>query len=88
MSLHLPKREVNGTRAFIFVLANCVKIPCQIMIGNLRTLDAVLVVPLALFAGSIALLTEAYIIPHIKQKTFEQSAWFLVTVSALKLIFW
>ena len=88
MSLHLPKREVNGTRAFIFLLANCVKIPAQVMIGNLHTPDVLLVLPLALFAGSVALLTEAYAIPYINQKTFERAAWILVTFSALKLVLW
>ena len=88
MSMNLQKREVNANRAFIFVLANCVKIPCQIMIGNLHTPDVWVVLPLALFAGSVALLTEAYIIPLINQRTFERAAWFLVTLSAIKLVLW
>ena len=86
MSMNLQKREVNGNRAFIFVLANSVKIPCQIMIGNLHTPDVWVVLPLALFAGSVALLTEAYLIPLINQRTFERAAWFLVTLSAIKLV--
>ena len=86
MGLNLPKRQINGTRAFIFLLANMIKIPAQVYIGNLKFVDYLLFVPLSITAGVIALLTERFIVPKINQLVFERVAWGLVTLSALEIL--
>lgn len=67
-------------------MANAVKIPGQIILGNLTMIDINFVIPLAIVAALTALLTEAYLIAHIKQAWFERVAWIFVTISALKLV--
>jgi uncharacterized membrane protein YfcA len=84
--LKLPKRKINGTRAWLFLLANAIKIPCQILIGNLNSPDILLVLPLALIAGVTALATETFIFPYIRQALFERVSWLLVALGAIKLI--
>jgi uncharacterized membrane protein YfcA len=86
ISLALPKRYINGTRALLFTMANAIKIPGQIMLGNLKIIDLNFVIPLALIAALTALMTEAYLIAHIKQTWFERVAWILVSISAIKLV--
>lgn len=87
IQLQLPKRQLNGTRALLFLLANLVKIPAQIYLGNLELDDIFLVIPLATIAASSTFFTEAYIMPLVDQRTFERLSWALVSFGALKLIF-
>ena len=86
IELQLPKRQLNGTRAFLFLLANLVKIPAQIYLGNLDGSDMVVIIPLAILAVTSTFLTEAYIMPLVDQRTFERLSWSLVSFGALKLI--
>ena len=84
--MKLPKRKINGTRAWLFLLANAIKIPCQILMGNLNSPDILLVLPVALIAGVTALATETFIFPYIRQALFERASWLLVALGAIKLI--
>jgi uncharacterized membrane protein YfcA len=86
LSLDIHKRELNATRAYLFLIANLVKIPVQIFLGNLVFADVILVTVLILIALISTLLAERYIISFIDQKTFEFICWALVVIGALKLL--
>jgi uncharacterized membrane protein YfcA len=86
MGLHFPKRELNGTRAFLFVLANAFKIPVQMYMGNLGLSDSMDLLPLVIVGMGATVITERFIMPHIKQQAFERIAWGLVLVGAVKLM--
>jgi uncharacterized membrane protein YfcA len=86
IQLGLQKNELNGTRSCLFLLINCVKIPCQIYLGNLQFDDFVMIQFLCLLALLITFLTASYLMPFIQQANFETITWSLVVVSALKLI--
>lgn len=86
LSLDINKRELNGTRAYLFLIANLVKIPVQILLGNLVLTDVFLVTVLIIIALMSTFLAERYIISFIEQKTFEYICWALVVVGALKLL--
>jgi len=87
MSLSLPQRHFTGTRACIFVVTNCCKIPGQILLGNLRVLeDLSTVVPLCIAAVLSTYTTELFLIPRIDQPLFEKLSWCFVTFGALKLV--
>jgi uncharacterized protein len=86
LSLDIHKRELNGTRAYLFLIANVVKIPVQIVLGNLVITDIFLVTVLIIIALTSTFLAERYIISFIEQKTFEYICWALVVTGALKLL--
>lgn len=86
IQLGLTKYEMNGTRSWLFVLANLVKIPTQFMLGNLEFADAILVLPLALIAVLSTFFAAAFIVPIVDQNMFERIAWVLVIFCAMKLI--
>lgn len=87
MKLQLPKRQMNGTRAWLFFISNFCKIPGQILLGNLKLSDASTVIPLCIAAAVSTYGTELYISPKIDQKLFERLSWTLVFLGALKLIY-
>jgi uncharacterized protein len=86
MQLGLTKYELNGTRSWLFVLANTIKIPTQFILGNIQLGDSMLIVPLALIAVVFTFLSAAFVVPLVDQRIFEQIAWVLVILGALKLI--
>jgi uncharacterized protein len=75
VSLQLPKRQINGTRAWLFLISNGCKIPGQILLGNLRLSDAGTVLPLCIAAALSTYATELYIFPRIEQRLFERLSW-------------
>jgi uncharacterized membrane protein YfcA len=86
LSIELPKRELNGTRAWLFLLANLLKLPAQILMGNMALSDFSLVSALVLIAVLFTLLAERYIVPIINQTLFELISWVLVAIGAIKLL--
>lgn len=84
--LGLLKRELNGTRACVFALMNCIKIPAQIYLGNIFFSDIWQLVPLIVAAVLSTILTERYLLGLIRQQHFEEFSWILVTVGAVKLV--
>jgi uncharacterized membrane protein YfcA len=86
LSLGVQKRELNGTRAFLFLIANLIKVPVQIFLGNLVLSEIYVVVALILVALLATFITERFIISHIDQNTFEALSWSLVIIGALKLL--
>jgi uncharacterized membrane protein YfcA len=87
IELGLQKNELNGTRSCLFLLINCIKIPCQIYLGNLQFEDLLMIQSLCLVALMVTFLTASYLMPIIQQGNFETITWVLVIVSAIKLIF-
>lgn len=86
IQLGLQKNELNGTRSCLFLLINCIKIPCQIYLGNLQFTDSLIILSLCLIAILFTLMTASYLMPLIQQQSFETITWLLVIISALKLI--
>jgi hypothetical protein len=82
----LSKREINGTRAFLFLLVNFFKVPIQIYLGNLHVNDLNIIIPLGFTAIIAALLSERYLIRLIDQNTFELLSWILVLVASVKMM--
>ena len=87
LSLEIPKRELNGTRAYLFLIANIIKIPIQIFLGNLVFTDVYLVLGLIFLALASTFIAERWILVYIDQKSFEILSWTLVIVGAGKLLF-
>eukprot|EP01041_Mallomonas_annulata_P004472 gene4472-8906_t len=85
LHIGLSKRELNGTRACLFAMANAVKIPLQIFMGNIKLNDIMLLIPLISIAFVSTLLTEKYILSRLKQETFVAVTWAFVTLGAIKL---
>jgi uncharacterized membrane protein YfcA len=81
VSLQLPKRQINGTRAWLFLISNACKIPGQILLGNLRLSDAGTVLPLCIAAALSTYATELYIFPRIEQRLFERLSWGSVSLA-------
>jgi len=75
MHLQLPKRQLNGTRAWLFLISNACKIPGQLLLGNLRLSDFSLVAPLCIAAALSTYATELFIFPRIEQRLFERLSW-------------
>lgn len=86
IQLGIQKNELNGTRSCLFLLINCIKIPCQIYLGNLQFTDVMMIVSLCFIAIIFTIVTASYIMPHIQQRNFDTITWVLVIVSAFKLI--
>ena len=87
LSLEIPKRELNGTRAYLFLIANFIKTPVQIALGNLLLDDIYKVFFLVIIALVATLVAERFILNYIDQKSFEMISWVLVIVGAVKLLF-
>lgn len=87
MKLQLPKRQMNGTRAWLFFISNFCKIPGQILLGNLKLSDASTVIPLCIAAAVSTYGTELFVFPRIDQKLFERLSWSIVFLGAAKLIY-
>ena len=85
MYVSLEKRELNGTRAWIFAIMNFIKIPVQIYKGNILISDLEMLIPASLVAVAVTFITEHFVLPKINQKIFEESSWLLVIVGAYKL---
>ena len=75
IALQLPKRQLNGTRAWLFLISNACKLPGQLLLGNLRLSDFSLVVPLCIAAALSTYATELFIFPRIEQRLFERLSW-------------
>ena len=75
MGLQLPKRQLNGTRAWLFLISNACKVPGQLLLGNLRLSDWSLVVPLCIAAALSTYATELFLFPRIEQRLFERLSW-------------
>lgn len=86
IQLELPKRQLNGTRALLFLCINLVKIPAQVYLGNFELSDVSMVVPLALIGMISTFCTERFLMPFVNQTMFENVAWLLVAVGAIKLV--
>ena len=86
LSLEIPKRELNATRGYLFLIANLIKIPVQVLLGNLELSDLSTVFFLIIIALISTLIAERYIISCIDQKSFEILSWLLVVVGAGKLL--
>jgi hypothetical protein len=85
IQLQLPKRSLNGTRAILFLFINFVKIPAQVYIGNFELTDIYVVFPLCCISLISTFLTERYLMPYIDQAMFENVAWILVAIGAIRL---
>ena len=86
LKLEIPKMQMNGTRAWFFIIINCIKIPVQVRLGNLGMTQLHLLVPLVA-TGILATIVSAEVIAtRIDQKRFEQASWSFVVVGALKLL--
>jgi hypothetical protein len=86
LTLSLPKEEFNGTRASIFALINCFKIPVQGYLGNIKVNDFWMIIPLMFTALVSTFFAEAWLLPSIKQDTFKKISWLLVIIGAIKLL--
>lgn len=86
IQLKLSKRELNGTRAWIFIIANSMKLPIQILLGNLRFNDITSLILLCLVAICSTLVCESFIISLVDQIYFDKIVWLLVFIGALKLL--
>ena len=82
----LAKNELNATRAVLFVLVNCIKIPCQVYVGNLELSDGTVVIPLILISVLSTVVTARYLLPYVEQHVFERLSWSLVIIGAVKLM--
>jgi hypothetical protein len=79
MRLQLPKRQMNGTRAWLFFLSNALcKIPGQLAMGNLELADVATVAPLCAIAALSTYATELYIFPLLNQALFEKLSYGLL----------
>jgi hypothetical protein len=86
IQLDLTKRELNGTRAFLFLFVNFIKIPTQFFIGNLQVSDFTLLFKLSFIAIVSTFYTEHYVLVRINQRWFENLSWCLVFFAALRII--
>ena len=87
LSLEIPKRELNGTRAYLFLIANMIKIPVQMFLGNLAIDDVYMVLFLISIALASTFIAERFILNYIDQKSFELMSWVMVVIGACKLLF-
>ena len=78
---------INSTRAWIFTLANLIKIPMHMFNSNLVYND----IPLITFLISVSLAstytTEKYILPRINNKILELLCWILILIAALVCLY-
>lgn len=88
LQLELPKMQMNGTRAWFFILVNCIKIPVQIYLGNLNINQIQLLIPLILIGIISTVISAEIIVPRIDQRRFEQISWGFVFIGAVKLVVW
>jgi uncharacterized membrane protein YfcA len=86
LQLGLPKEQLNGTRAWFFVIVNCVKIPAQIALGNLQFGQFQLLGLLIILGVLSTALSAEFIVPKVNQGLFEQLSWGFVIISAVKLL--
>lgn len=86
MQRGVSKNELNATRSVLFVLVNCLKIPCQVFSGNLDISSAIYVTPLIVLSVLSTVLTARYVLPYVQQQLFERLAWSFVLIGGVKLI--
>jgi hypothetical protein len=82
----LVKSELNATRAWLFVIVNCLKLPLQWYLGNLKYENFDDMWSLCIVAIGVTWITEKYLMPRVNQEAFEKVAWTLVILSAGKLL--
>lgn len=82
----LVKSELNATRAWMFVFVNCLKLPLQWYLGNLKLDNIPSLLPMCLLAIGMTWITERFIMPKVNQDLFEKVAWTSVVLSAVKLL--
>ena len=89
LTLKLPMRAFNGTRAGIFLVSNLCKIPGQMLLGNLILSydDALIIIPLVLASVIAAHIAAEYIMPRYQQEKFESLSWVLILIASIKSLF-
>lgn len=89
LSLNLPPRTLNGTRANIFLVINFSKVPGSILLGNLHLsiYDAYIIIPLCFAAVLSAYAIEHYVVPSLSQATYEKVTWIVVISTAFTMLF-
>jgi uncharacterized membrane protein YfcA len=85
LTMQLPKMEFMGTAAWYSFILNVFKVPFQFSLGNIdaKTLSLDLRLVPIVIAGA---LFGRFLLPHINEKMFENSALFLTVLAALKLL--
>ena len=88
MKCGLQKLELNGTRAWLFLYVNCLKIPIQLYLNNLKLDNDMMytIVPCCLISIAVTIGTEKFLMKHIKQYLFERISYLLVLLGAIRLI--
>lgn len=87
LAVEMPKRELNGTRSFLFLFANSLKVPAQMALGNLNFYsDGEFIIYSIAVSLLFTIVTERYILPKVDQSAFELISWVLVFVGAIKLL--
>lgn len=88
LSLNLPPRTLNGTRANIFLVINFSKIPGSILLGTLHLsiYDAYIILPLCFAAMLSAHAVERYVIPGLNQANYERFTWVVVLCTSVAML--
>ena len=88
MKCDLQKLELNGKRAWLFLYVNCLKIPIQLYLNNLKLDKEMLstIIPCCLLAIAVTIATEKFLMKHIQQSLFERISYLLVMLGAIRLI--
>lgn len=89
LSLNLPPRTLNGTRANIFLVINCSKIPGSILLGTLHLsiYDAYIIIPLCIAAMLSAYTVERYVVPGLNQANYERFTWVVILCTSIAMLF-
>lgn len=79
----LSTSTINSTRAWIFTLANFIKIPMHMFNSNLKYNDIPMITLLILISLTSTYTTEKFILPTMNNKILELLCWVLILIAAL-----
>ena len=86
LAVGLPKYAFIGTMAWFWFLANVIKVPLQISLGNIDT-DTIQVSLLLGIPAALGALIAPKIVRFIKQDLFEVLVWFFIILAGLRLLY-
>ncbi len=86
LTIKLDKRELNGSRAWLFMIANAFKILGQFYLKNITFSDFEILVYLIFISVLFTFVAERYIIKYLDQDAFEFISWALILFSSIKML--
>jgi uncharacterized membrane protein YfcA len=86
-SVQVDKQNFVGTRGWLFVFVNFVKIPLLFQAGVLNYSIMAAGIILGLTAGALGVFFGKLTLQHMSQTVFERLTWVFIGASAVRLLF-